>query len=95
MIMATEGGEAEDRRMRVLAIGLMCGAMVCFTGLDTCAKWLSFGLPAVQIVWARYVAAALIALAASRPLSRPTALRSKRPWLWGASRLSETSGCGN
>lgn len=81
MTAASDGGEAEDRRMRVLAIGLMCGAMVCFTGLDTCAKWLSFGLPAVQIVWARYVAAALIALAASRPFSRPTALRSSRPWL--------------
>jgi drug/metabolite transporter (DMT)-like permease len=81
MIAAADGGEAEDRRMRVLAIGLMCGAMLCFTGLDTCAKWLSFGLPAVQIVWARYVAAALIALAASRPLSRPAALRSRRPWL--------------
>jgi drug/metabolite transporter (DMT)-like permease len=81
MIAAAEGGEAEDRRMRVLAVGLMCGAMVCFTGLDTCAKWLSFTLPAIQIVWARYVAAAIIALAASRPLSRPSALRSKKPWL--------------
>jgi drug/metabolite transporter (DMT)-like permease len=81
MIAPSDGGEAEDRRMRLLAIGLMCGAMVCFTGLDTCAKWLSFGLPAIQIVWARYVAAALIALAASRPLSRPSALRSRRPGL--------------
>jgi hypothetical protein len=53
MTAAGDGGEAEERRMRALAIGLMCGAMVCFTGLDTCAKWLSFGLPAVQIVWAR------------------------------------------
>ena len=67
--------------MRVLAVGLMCGAMVCFTGLDTCAKWLGFTLPALQIVWARYVAAALIALAASRPFSRPSALRSRRPGL--------------
>ncbi len=81
MIAPSAGGEAEDRRMRLLAIGLMCGAMVCFTGLDTCAKWLSFGLPAIQIVWARYVAAALIALAASRPLSRPSALWSRRPGL--------------
>jgi drug/metabolite transporter (DMT)-like permease len=81
MIAASKGGEAEDRHMRVLAIGLMCGAMVCFTGLDTCAKWLGFTLPAAQIVWARYVGAALIALAASRPLSRPKALWSKRPWL--------------
>ena len=67
--------------MRVLAVGLMCGAMLCFTGLDTCAKWLGLTLPATQIVWARYVAAALIALAASRPLARPSALRSKKPWL--------------
>jgi len=81
MIAAREGGEAEDRRMRVLAVGLMCGAMVCFTGLDTCAKWLGFTLPATQIVWARYVGAALIALAASRPFSRPSALRSRKPWL--------------
>src|SRR5208282_5852790 len=81
MITASASGEAEDRRMRILAIGLMCGAMVCFTGLDTCAKWLGFTLPAAQIVWARYVAAALIALVASRPLSRRSALRSNRPWL--------------
>ena len=73
--------EDEDRRMRLLAILLMCCTMLCFTGLDTCSKWLSASLPAAQIVWARYVGAAVIALAASRPLSRPAALRSKRPWL--------------
>ena len=67
--------------MRILAIALMCGAMVCFTGLDTCAKWLSASLPITQIIWTRYVAASLIALAGSRALSRPVALRSKRPWL--------------
>ena len=73
--------EDEDRRMRFLAIALMCATMICFTGQDTCAKWLSASLPIAQIVWARYVGAAVIALAASRSLSRPTALRSKRPWL--------------
>ncbi len=67
--------------MRILAIALMCGAMVCFTWLDTCAKWLSSSLPTAQIVWTRYIGAALIALAASRTLSRPVTLRSKRPWL--------------
>ena len=76
---AAVSAEAEDRRMGILAIALMCGAMMCFTGLDTCAKWLSFELPAAQIIWARYVGAAVIALAASRPLSRPSALRSNRP----------------
>ena len=67
--------------MRFLAIALMCGAMVCFTGLDTSAKWLSASLPIAQIVWTRYVGASLIALAGSRVLARPMTLRSKRPWL--------------
>ena len=67
--------------MRVLAIALMCVTMVCFTGQDTCAKWLTASLPIAQIVWARYVGAAVIALLASRSLSRPAMLRSKRPRL--------------
>ena len=81
MSSASLTSEAEDRRMRILAIALICGAMVCFTGLDTCSKWLAATLPAAQIVWARYMGAALIALAALRPLSRPSALRSNSPWL--------------
>ena len=67
--------------MRFLAIALMCATMICFTGQDTCAKWLSVSLPTAQIVWARYVGAAVTALAASRALSRPVTLRSKRPAL--------------
>lgn len=81
MIAAVDTGEAEDRRMRILAIGLMCATMICFTGQDTCAKWLSASLPIAQIVWARYVGASLIALVASRSLSRPAMLRSRRPRL--------------
>ncbi len=67
--------------MRILAIALMCVTMVCFTGQDTCAKWLSASLPIAQIVWARYVGAAVVALIASRPFSRPGILCSKRPRL--------------
>jgi drug/metabolite transporter (DMT)-like permease len=81
MVARRARAEDEDRRMRLLAILLMCCTMVCFTGLDTCSKWLSASLPTAQIAWARYVGAAAIALAASRPLSRPVMLRSKRPWL--------------
>jgi drug/metabolite transporter (DMT)-like permease len=81
MNTARAKAEDEDRRMRFLAIALMCATMICFTGQDTCAKWLSASLPIAQIVWARYVGAAVIALAASRSLSRPVTLLSKRPWL--------------
>jgi threonine/homoserine efflux transporter RhtA len=71
----------EDRRMRIFAIALMCGAMVCFTGLDTSSKWLGLTLPTAQIVWARYAGAAVIALAVARPWSHPAVLRSSRPGL--------------
>src|ERR1700727_3734328 len=77
----TASAEDEDRRMRFLSIALMCATMVCFTGQDTCAKWLSASLPIVQIVWARYVGASVVALIASRSLSRPAILRSRRPRL--------------
>ena len=81
MVAAGATAEDEDRRMRFLAIALMCATMICFTGQDTCAKWLSASLPIAQIVWARYVGAAVIAIIASRPLSRPAMLRSRRPRL--------------
>ena len=40
--------------MRIIAIALTCGAMVCFTGLDTSSKWLGLRIPTMQIVWARF-----------------------------------------
>ena len=72
---------AEDSRMRILAIALMCGAMLLFTGLDTSSKWLSLRLPIVEIVWARYLGATVIALLSARPWSRPAVLVSRRPGL--------------
>ncbi len=72
---------AEDRHLRIVAIALMCGAMLLFTGLDTSSKWLSQRLPISEIVWARYMGASVFALLAARPWSRPAALWSKRPGL--------------
>ena len=69
------------RAERFLAIGLMCGAMVMFTGLDTSAKYLGRVLPTAEVVWARYVVAAVFALLVSRAAVRPKILRSSRPGL--------------
>jgi drug/metabolite transporter (DMT)-like permease len=69
------------RRLRWMAIAMICGAMVCFAGLDTAAKWLGLRLPTAEIVWARYVLAAVLGLVAARPLSRPGVLRSRQPGL--------------
>jgi drug/metabolite transporter (DMT)-like permease len=67
--------------MRLLAVLLMCAATVCFSGIDSSAKWLGMRLPEGEIVWARYVGAAIFSLMVARPLSRPGTLRAKRPWL--------------
>lgn len=67
--------------MRLVAIAMMCGTMICFTGVDTSSKWLGAHVPTLEIVWARYVAAATISLMAARPWARPGVLRSRRPGL--------------
>jgi drug/metabolite transporter (DMT)-like permease len=68
-------------RQRMSAIALMCAATIFFACLDTSAKSLSGILPAVEIVWARYVAAAIVGLVAVRPISHPEVFRSSRPLL--------------
>jgi len=73
--------------MRAVAILLMCGAMLCFTGLDTSSKWLGRSLPVLEIVWSRYLGAGLIALAVARPWSASGAPPSRRPGLQAARSL--------
>jgi drug/metabolite transporter (DMT)-like permease len=66
---------------RIRAIALMCAAAIFFAALDTSAKSLSLTLPAIEIVWARYIGAAIVGVAVARPLLRPGVFRSRRPLL--------------
>ena len=59
----------------------MCLAVVCFSGIDTTAKYLNTQMDTVQVVWARYVFAFLGALIISNPISHPELMRTKRPVL--------------
>jgi drug/metabolite transporter (DMT)-like permease len=72
---------ADAKRQRLVAIGLMIAAVNCFSFLDASAKYLSLTLPAVEVVWARYFGAFLVAIVLSNPVSHPGLLRTKRPWL--------------
>jgi drug/metabolite transporter (DMT)-like permease len=74
-------GAATLWRLRMVAIGMMCAAMVCFTGLDSSAKTLGRILPTVEVVWARYVVAAIFTLFITRAVSRPKVFISRRPGL--------------
>src|SRR5436305_1038419 len=68
-------------RTRVIAIAMMCGAMVCFTGLDSSAKALGRVLPTIEVVWARYLVACVFALFVTRAFRRPRLLVAARPGL--------------
>ncbi len=70
-----------SRDMRLLAVFLMCAATVCFSGIDSSAKWLGMRLPEAEVVWARYVGAAIFSVMVARPWRRPQTFHAKRPWL--------------
>jgi drug/metabolite transporter (DMT)-like permease len=72
---------AAAKRQRLVAIGLMILAVNCFSFLDATAKYLSLTLPVIEVVWARYFGAFLVAIVLSNPVSQPGLLRTGRPWL--------------
>ena len=70
----------EDRRP--LGLALMAAAVLCFTCIDASAKWLILsGLPALQVVFARYAGHFALSLVAFVPTEGAGAFRSRRPWL--------------
>jgi drug/metabolite transporter (DMT)-like permease len=60
----------EDRRL--LAIGLILAALLGFTGIDTCAKWLILeGVPTAEVVFVRYLVNLLLVIALTLPIGEP------------------------
>jgi drug/metabolite transporter (DMT)-like permease len=78
---SSDATQRAARRERLVGIGLMCGALVCFSCLDTTAKYLGRELPTLQVVWARYAASVLAVLVFVNPVTRPNVLRTRKPWL--------------
>jgi drug/metabolite transporter (DMT)-like permease len=79
--MKPAGDLAHEQRQRLIAIGLMCAALICFSCLDTMAKYLNGYMDTLQVVWARYTGAFIVAVAISNPFTRPGLMRTGRPWL--------------
>lgn len=67
-----------ERRSRLVGIGLMCAALVCFSCLDATAKWLNRELDPLLTVWWRYMASVVLVSAFINPMTRPGVLRTKR-----------------
>jgi drug/metabolite transporter (DMT)-like permease len=77
-----------ERRQRLMGIALMCGAVACFACLDSAAKFLCRDMSVIQVVWARYAGAFVLAFGLSNPFTHPGLMRSKRPVLQMARSLS-------
>ncbi len=70
-----------ERRQRLAGIGLMCAALVCFSGLDASAKWLNQYVDPLQTVWARYAVSVVVVGLFVNHLTTPGVTRTVRPWL--------------
>jgi drug/metabolite transporter (DMT)-like permease len=70
-----------ERRERLVGVALMCGAVMCFAGLDACAKWLNQSIDPLMTTWARYMGSVLVVSALLNPWTVPGLLRTRRPWL--------------
>jgi drug/metabolite transporter (DMT)-like permease len=80
------------RRQRLLGIGLMCLAVACLTGIDVIAKYLNGHMDTLEVVWARYASAFVLAFAVSNPLTHPSLLVTRRPLLQTARAILMVAG---
>jgi drug/metabolite transporter (DMT)-like permease len=72
---------AQQRRQRLTGIALMCGAVATFSCLDTTGKYLLQYMDPLQIVWARYFGAFLLAFIFLNPSNKPKMLTTTRPFM--------------
>lgn len=71
-------GDAEIAA-RLRGIAFICLAVLCFTVLDTAAKYASQALPTLEVAWARYAINLVLAVIVLRPWAFPANYRTGRP----------------
>jgi drug/metabolite transporter (DMT)-like permease len=69
------------RRQRLTGIALMCGAVATFSCLDTTGKYLLHYMDPLEVVWARYFGAFVLALFFLNPVTKPGMMVTRRPIL--------------
>jgi len=72
---------AGDRSGRLVGIGLICLAFLCFAFLDAIAKWLSPLIGPIPTTFARYFSSVALVLLVLNPWTQPGILKTRRPWL--------------
>jgi drug/metabolite transporter (DMT)-like permease len=69
---------APEHRLR--GIALMCVANLCFSSIDAIAKFLIHDMSSLQVTWARFAGAFVVALFLSGVLVKPGVLGTQRPY---------------
>jgi drug/metabolite transporter (DMT)-like permease len=68
-------------RQRLTGIALICGALLCFSCLDSIAKWLSPRIGIIETTFARYLFSVLLVSIFLNPWTQPGMLITKKPWM--------------
>ena len=77
-----------ERTTRLFGIGLMSLALICFSGLDGIAKWLTPQIGPIPTTYARYFSSVLLVTLVINPWTQPGVLRTSKPWMqWARSFL--------
>jgi drug/metabolite transporter (DMT)-like permease len=71
----------QAQKDRLTGIALMSVAVALFACNDAVAKYLNGHMDAVQVVWARYMSAFVLAVVLLNPVKNPLVMRTTRPWL--------------
>jgi drug/metabolite transporter (DMT)-like permease len=75
----TDAASTSEAADRLRGIGLFCVTLICFTCLDTAAKYASRFVPISEIIWIRYLGHAVIVFLLLRPWRNLAAYRTRRP----------------
>lgn len=70
-----------DPSERLVGIGLMMVTLVCFTAVDTVAKWLGRSIPPLEITFFRYFVAFVLSAIVFNPVTARHAWSTRRPAL--------------
>lgn len=68
---ARDAAQAEKAAKRLVAIGLLVLALICFTILDSSAKWLGHTMPPLEMSFFRYAVALVASVLVFNPLTKP------------------------
>ena len=70
--------QEKAQRDRLTGIALMCVAVLLFAFNDAVAKYLNGHMHTLQVVWARYMAAFVLAVVLANPIRNPQILRPSK-----------------